>query len=213
MIVLIDNGHGVNTKGKHSPGDVPGMNGKFYEYAYAREIAQEVVATLALHGVDARLVVPELADVPLGERANRVNAVCDQVGTKNVCLVSIHVNAAGSDGKWHSATGWEAWTSVGQTQGDKLADCLYSEASRVLTAILPGVPVNRLIRTDMSDGDPDKEAQFTILKRSKCAAVLTENFFQDTLEDCKWLISRQGRQAIVDIHVSAILKYIAKYGR
>lgn len=208
IVVLIDNGHGVNTKGKHSPGDVPGNNGKFYEYAYARDIAQEVVATLKLHGVDTRLVTPELADIPLGERANRVNAVCDQVGTKNVCLVSIHVNAAGSDGKWHSATGWEAWTSKGQTQGDKLADCFYAVASRMLPPFFPGAPEKKIIRADYSDGDPDKEEQFTILKRSKCAAVLTENFFQDNLDNCIWLLSRAGRQAIVDLHVAAILEYI-----
>jgi N-acetylmuramoyl-L-alanine amidase len=33
------------------------------------------------------------------------------------------------------------------------------------------------IRKDMSDGDPDKEANLYVIKNTKCPAVLTENFF------------------------------------
>ena len=33
------------------------------------------------------------------------------------------------------------------------------------------------IRKDNSDGDPDKEYNFYILKHTQCPAVLTENFF------------------------------------
>ena len=36
MKILIDNGHGIQTKGKRSP------DGKFLEYAYTREIARQV---------------------------------------------------------------------------------------------------------------------------------------------------------------------------
>lgn len=42
-------------------------------------------------------------------------------------LISIHVNAAGN-GPWMNARGWSAWTSKGQTAGDKLADKLYEAA-------------------------------------------------------------------------------------
>jgi len=38
------------------------------------------------------------------------------------------VNAAFSDGKWHDATGWEAYTTKGKTKSDKLAECLYKSA-------------------------------------------------------------------------------------
>ena len=116
MKVLIDNGHGSDTPGKCSP------DRRLLEYRYAREIASETVRRLRAEGVDADLLVPETTDISLSERARRANKVCDAIGTANVCLVSIHVNAAGSDGKWHEASGWEAWTSRGQTRGDALAD-------------------------------------------------------------------------------------------
>lgn len=200
MKILIDNGHGENTAGKRSP------DGRLREYRYCREIAAEVVRQLKAQGYDAEQIVTENADISLGERCNRVNAWCDRLGSKNVCLVSIHNNAAGSGAAWMTARGWEAWTSKGQTQGDKLADCLYDAAQKYL-------PAGTKIRTDMSDGDRDKESNFTILYRSKCPACLTENLFQDNREDVDFLLSERGRAAIVRLHVEGIKAYVAKYGK
>lgn len=64
------------------------------------------------------------------------------------------------------------------------------------------------IRKDMSDGDPDKESQFYILRKTKCPAVLTENLFQDNQEDVEFLLSEAGKRAIVDLHVKGICKYL-----
>lgn len=203
MKILIDNGHGISTPGKRSP------DGQFREYKYCREIAAEVVKRLKAQGYDAELLVPEDADISLGERANRVNAWCDSLGTKNVCLLSIHNNAAGCGSDWMTATGWEAWTTKGQTQGDKLADCLYDAAENVLKGL--GLD-NLKIRTDLTDGDRDKEENFTILYRSKCAACLTENFFQDNMADVSWMLSDSGRDAIVRLHVDGIKEYVKRYG-
>lgn len=199
MKILIDNGHGITTKGKRSP------DGRLREYKYGREIAAEVVKRLKAQGYDAEVIVPEDADILLGERCNRVNAWCDRLGAKNVCFVSIHNNAAGN-GAWMTARGWEAWTSKGQTQGDRLADCLYDAAQKHL-------PAGTKIRTDMTDGDRDKESDFTVLHRTKCAACLTENLFQDNREDVDYLLSPAGREAIVTLHVEGIKAYVAKYGR
>lgn len=200
MKILIDNGHGVATKGKRSP------DSRLMEYKYAREIARETARRLKAEGYDAELTVPEDADISLGERCNRVNAWCDRLGAKNVCFVSVHCNAAGDGSKWMTARGWEAWTSKGQTQGDKLADCLYDAAEKHL-------PKGTPIRTDMADGDRDKESNFTVLYRSKCAACLTENLFQDNREDVDYLLSPEGREAIVRLHVEGIKAYVAKYGK
>ena len=207
MKVLVDNGHGISTPGKRSPAE-PGFpeGGRLREYKYCREIAREVVKRLKAEGYDAELVVPEDADISLGQRCARVNAVCDRMGTRNVCLVSIHNNAAGNGTQWMSARGWEAWTSKGQTQGDRLADCLYDAAQKHL-------PKGTKIRTDLADGDRDKEENFTILYRSKCAACLTENLFQDNREDVDCLLSPAGREAIVTLHVEGIKAYVAKYGK
>lgn len=194
MKVLIDNGHGSNTKGKRSP------DGMLMEYAYAREIAEMVVYELKKMGIDAERIVREESDVPLAERCNRVN----EYKASEAILISIHCNAAGN-GSWMTARGWEAWTSVGQTKADKLATCLYEAAEEVLAGMK--------VRKDMSDGDPDKEEGFYILKHTKCPAVLTENLFQDNKEDVDFLLSPEGKKAITDLHVKGIMKYLEKYGK
>ena len=64
------------------------------------------------------------------------------------------------------------------------------------------------IRTDYSDGDPDFEAAFYILKHTYCAAVLTENGFQDSELSLNFLQSNEGKRAIVALHVEGIIDYI-----
>lgn len=192
MKVLIDNGHGVDTAGKRSP------DGSLREYKYAREIAEKVVSELKKRGFDAERIVTEENDISLSERCRRVNSICDRVGTKNSILVSIHCNAAGNGSQWMNARGWEAWTSVGQTAADKLADCLYKAAEET----------DFKIRKDTTDGDPDKEGHLYILKHTKCPAVLTENLFQDNKEDVAFLLSEAGKETIVSLHVKGIINYL-----
>lgn len=122
-------------------------DGRLREYRYCREIAAEVVKALKVRGVDAELLTPEESDVSLAERCRRVNAHCAELGSANVCLVSIHNNAAGSGAQWMSARGWEAWTSRGQTRGDGLADCLYAAAAEVLQECIPPEKSGRISAT------------------------------------------------------------------
>ena len=195
MKILIDNGHGIQTKGKRSP------DGTLLEYAYTRELARRIVSILQSRGYDSELLVPEDDDIPLSERVRRTNAHCQALGKSNVILISLHLNAAGDGTKWMNATGWSCYTCKGQTESDRLADCLYKAAEQILK--------NQVIRTDYTrDGDPDWEENFYILRHSLCPAVLTENFFMDSLYDRDFLLNEAGKQAIVDTHIEGIIKYI-----
>ena len=194
MKILIDNGHGIQTKGKRSP------DGKLLEYAYTRDLARQIVKILKSRGYDSELLVPE-DDIPLSERVRRTNAYCQALGKSNVILISLHINAAGDGTKWMNATGWSCYTCKGQTESDRLADCLYKAAEQILK--------NQVIRTDYArDGDPDWEENFYILRKSHCAAVLSENYFMDNQSDLEYLQSRVGKQAIIDTHVEGIIKYL-----
>ena len=193
MKILIDNGHGIQTKGKRFP------DGTLLEYAYTRELARRIVSILQSRGYDSELLVPEDDDIPLSERVRRTNAHCQALGKSNVILISLHLNAAGDGTKWMNATGWSCYTCKGHTQSDALANCLYEAAIKNF----PG----RRIRTDYSDKDPDWEENFYILRHSLCPAVLTENFFMDGL-DLEFLQSKACKQAIVDTHVEGIIEYL-----
>ena len=198
MKILIDNGHGENTPGKRSP------DGKFREYLYAREVAVAIERRLLMQGYDVELITRETIDVPLEERARRVNEICGRVGAGNVVLVSIHCNAS-KNGEWGKARGWSAYTSKGKTKSDELATMLYVEAAKNFTG--------QTIRKEFSDGDPDWEEGFYILRKTKCPAVLTENFFMDNEQDLAYILSKEGYEAVVTTHVDAIKKYVEEYGK
>ena len=204
MKILIDNGHGIQIKGKRSP------NGILLEYAYTRELARQIVMIFKSRGYDSELLVPEDDDIPLSERVRRVNEICltyepscpAPTGHPNVILISLHINAAGDGTKWMNATGWSCYTCKGQTESDRLADCLYKAAEQILK--------NQVIRTDYArDGDPDWEENFYILRHSLCPAVLVEQFFMDNKKDLAYLISDEGKRNLINVIVSGVEKYLS----
>ena len=194
MIILIDPGHGIDTAGKRSP------DGKFLEYLWNRQVADLLLNRFMIMGIDASLVVTETNDISLATRVQRVNRVCSKVGASNVILLSIHSNAAGDGSKWMSAQGWSCYTSKGETKSDAIAECLYDAFEAEFA--------DRKIRKDMSDGDRDWEENFYVLQKSKCPAVLLENFFYDNRDECTWLLKDETKERIADTIVKGITQYI-----
>lgn len=194
MLILIDPGHGIDTPGKRSP------DGKFLEYLWNRQIADLLLDRLMIMGIDASLVVTETNDISLSTRVQRVNKMCSKIGASNVILLSIHSNAAGDGSKWMSAQGWSCYTSKGETKSDAIAECLYDAFEAEFA--------DRKIRKDMSDGDRDWEENFYVLQKSKCPAVLLENFFYDNRDECAWLLKDETKERIADAIVKGIIQYV-----
>ena len=196
MLILIDPGHGIDTPGKRSP------DGKFLEYLWNRQIADLILDRFMIMGIDASLVVTETNDISLATRVQRVNKVCSKVGASNVILLSIHSNAAGNGSAWMNAKGWSCYTSKGKTKSDQVAECLYDAFEAEFQ--------DRKIRKDMSDGDRDWEENFYVLAKSKCPAILLENFFYDNREECAWMLQEETKRRIASAAVKGIIKYIKK---
>ena len=196
MKILIDPGHGIDTPGKRSP------DGLFLEYLWNRQVADLILEGLVSAGVDASLVVTETNDVTLRNRVNRINTICNRVGASNVLLVSIHANAAGNGSAWMNAKGWSCYTSKGKTKSDQVAEWLYDAFEAEFQ--------DRKIRKDMSDGDRDWEENFYVLAKSKCPAILLENFFYDNREECAWMLQEETKRRIASAAVKGIIKYIKK---
>ena len=64
------------------------------------------------------------------------------------------------------------------------------------------------MRFDYTDGDADQEEAFYILRHTVCAACLTENGFMDCVLSCDFLLSDEGKAAIVQLHVEGIKAYV-----
>ena len=209
IMVHIDNGHASSTKGKRSPyaaNKVP-PELDFYEYKFNREVASILKEKLESNGFKVNMVCHELdEDIKLTVRANRANIVKGKNPSMKHLFISIHSNAFGKGESWNSARGWSAWTTKGQNNSDKLADCLYNAAEKILPKH------NMTIRTEKSpDGDRDYEENFTVIYVANMPAVLTENLFYTNIKDTEFLLSDTGKEAIAEIHLQGIIEYSDKY--
>ncbi len=198
ITIILGTAHQKSISGKSSP------DGKFKEYLYSRKVCKALYPILKEMGYNVFIDV-EQDDLKM-KQSDELKYRCKIVNNlvskyKNCIYISIHVNAAGSDGKWHNATGWEIYTTKGITKADKLATCIYNSAKS-------NFKNTQKLRTDFTDGDPDKEAEFYVLKHTSCPAVLTENFFMDNKKDVEYLTSDIGFHEIVRLHVEGILNYI-----
>lgn len=192
MAVILDPGHGYNTKGKRSPVWEDGS--QLFEWEFNRDIVKRIERRLIALKIPCEILVKEARDISLPVRVARANDIFSR--EPDSFLISVHGNAVDQG----PGEGWEVWTSPGETESDKIATIFFAEAR----AMLYGYKV----RSDFSDGDPDKESRFYILTKTKCPAVLTENLFYTDPEECRFMLSDFGRELIAKLHVFAIQSYL-----
>ena len=206
VLVAIGTPHRKREPGKQSP------DGKLKECVYGREIASEVAAKLQALGYKCVIDYMPL-DLPkqmqsqsaklerqreLAMRVNFVNELCRQNGAKNVLYVSIHVDASGNDGKWHEPNGWSVRVGTkASARSKQLADCLFDAAKSYGLKMRQPTAKQKYWPQDLY-----------VLNNTNCPAVLTENLFQDNINDVALLLSDEGRHIIERIHVEGIIKYI-----
>ena len=211
FIIVLDPGHAVSTPGKKSPYSLnktlPEL--EFEEWEFNRDITNKLASLLKNAGYNVFITTDSVRDldedISLSLRAERANEYVKKQGKKGL-FISIHSNAFKNGKTWESARGWSCYTTIGQNNSDKLANCLYKAAFDLF-------PRGLKIREEKSiDKDSDYEKNFTVIFKANMPAVLTENFFYDNIEDCKYLISKEGRETIARVHFEGIKNYIEKYG-
>ena len=109
-VVILGTAHGSNVPGKCSP------DKKFREYKFSREVIKQLKPQLEALGLLVFVdmpgdEVPRPGNTELSLRCRYVNGICSKFGTQNCVYVSIHVNAAGSDGQWHTARGFAVYVA------------------------------------------------------------------------------------------------------
>lgn len=193
MVVILDNGHGNNTAGKRSPDE------RLLEWEYTRRVARAVAAGIDYKGVTPHILTPELADVSLDERCRRVSELCKKEGKDNVMLISIHCNAYGTS--WNTAHGWAAYVHPDAGQRSRVL-------ARELATAAAGEGL--YVRREMAAAKY-WTANFSILRETRCAAVLTENLFMTNIADVDYLLSDAGFASVVNLHLNAIYNYVDVY--
>lgn len=188
--VILGTAHGINVAGKCSP------CGRLREYQYSRRVCKAVHDRLVENGVPCIIDIEDDHEQSINSRVALVNKLIKQHG--DCIYVSIHNNAAGRDGKWHDAQGFAVFVAPNaSTASRRLATIIHRNA---IAASLQG---NRFYpRAGYY------EQSLAVCRDTHCPAVLTENLFQDNRHDVDFLLSEQGFETIVQLHVNSIFKFL-----
>lgn len=182
---LCDSGHGGLYKGKYvtAPSKMhifqDGLT--VYEGVINRIIADKLAELLKGAGIDYRLIHDGENDDSLAVRVSRADA--EYMKDKRCIFLGIHSNAGGG-------RGFEIFTSRGQNKSDKIAG-IFCEVYR---NHFPDFH----FREEQVDGDADKEADFYVLRKTDCPALLVENLFFDNRREAEFLMSEGGQTKIAE---------------
>ncbi|EAT16080.1 N-acetylmuramoyl-L-alanine amidase [Desulfuromonas acetoxidans] len=183
-LILIDPGHGGS-----DPGALAILQESTSVYREADinlKIAQVVGEALLLHGFDVAYTRCNDLQLTLSQRAELSKVY------RPALFLSFHCNAASSP----RATGMEVFTSPGRTESDTVAELLIAELEKTT--------VGKVMRTDPSDGDRDKEEKFVVLTQTACPACLLEFGFMTNPADLRWLLSETAWQQIAEAMINAL---------
>ena len=178
QIVILDSGHGgmiggvYQTPGKRSPDWTYGV---LYEGVRNRWLKNKIKEILDRWRIPYYDVSATDRDRSLEKRINMANKFSRDVKKNyDTYFFSLHSNAGGG-------SGIEVYTYVGESKSDKYATKLINMYESELNTLR--------VRKDMTDGDPDKESHFYVLKHTMMPAILLESGFMDNKFDYKILWS------------------------
>ncbi|MCF6265246.1 MAG: N-acetylmuramoyl-L-alanine amidase [Desulfuromusa sp.] len=180
-LILIDPGHGGNDPGAVAKNCT--------EASINLRIAQQLGPMLFSEHFDVHFTRYFNQSVALSTRVQLADAL------RPALFLSLHCNSATSPG----AKGLEVFTSLGQTQSDAVA-------TQLLDALQCSFPASTL-RTELKDGDRDKEANFYVLKNTRCPAVLVEMGFISNPFEREWLLRDASPLLISLALVSGLLSW------
>lgn len=193
VLVIIDYAHGKDVAGKQSP------DGSHKEYIWSRKVGNMWKERLEKEGFKVALTNPTENEIGLSRRkeiANNLDTPLDGIKL----LVSLHNNAAGNGEGWSLARGFEIFTTKGQTRSDLFANIIYEQLQKDFPT-----SDGYKHRVDTSDGDLDKEANFTVLMGNNYWSVLLEWLFQDNVDDVALLKDDKVNEKLVESLTKAII--------
>jgi N-acetylmuramoyl-L-alanine amidase len=189
-LVILDAGHGVDTPGKRSP--VWKDRTQLFEWEFNRYIVDKISQYLTASRIANIKLITTDKDIPLPERSNLTNTLYHKYKKDYfVYLYSIHGNAY----KEEKVNGIEAFTTVGLTVCDTIADITLQELAKL------GWNMRYNSKTKLN-----KDLDYWMLRRTDCPSVITESGFYTNYEECKKMLDPYWRNQIALAHIRAAVK-------
>lgn len=183
-VVCLDAGHGGTDSGAVGPSGLKESDMTLDVCKRARDLLSPYVKVIMTRETEG-------ATISLTRRADYANE-----NHANV-FVSYHFNSADSK----KANGFEIFSTRGQNNSDKLATAIFKRHSDLFP--------NQTKRQDWSDGDVDKEAGFSVIRRADCPAVLVEGEFIHTALGETWISLDNTRQLMAQAVAEGVLDFLA----
>lgn len=183
-VVCLDAGHGGTDSGAVGPSGLKESDMTLDVCKRARDLLSPYVKVIMTRETEG-------ATISLTRRADYANE-----NRANV-FVSYHFNSADSK----KANGFEIFSTRGQNNSDKLATAIFKRHSDLFP--------NQTKRQDWSDGDVDKEAGFSVIRRADCPAVLVEGEFIHTALGETWISLDNTRQLMAQAVAEGVLDFLA----
>ncbi len=178
--VVVDPGHGGDDSGAVG-------QGRTEEADVVLTVGKTLHKMFNAHPkIFAEMTRPSDAFMTLAGRASLANHLEADL------FISLHCNASPN----HDARGFEVWTSPGQTDSDRAATAAFNRYH----AAFPQLRA----RVGLGDGDPDKEAKFTVLVRTKGPAILFELEFIDHPEGEEFLLLTDPEDLARPLYLAAL---------
>jgi N-acetylmuramoyl-L-alanine amidase len=187
---VVDPGHGGS--------DVGAVGSKSYEKDIALAVSKKIAERLEFHNIET--ILTRIGDVDVtypgasaGEELGRRAFIANDFGAD--FFISVHCNGFGNP----AAHGFEIWTSKGDTAADPLATAIYNRMQ-------PGLGLAG--RTDYSDGDPDREENYMVLRLTNMPAALIELGFITNPNNEERMLSEAWQNMAADLAVEGVLEYL-----
>ena len=161
-----------------------------YEGVLNRQIGEQIFNCLKEH-TELNVVLTVGVDDPTDLSLNKRIEIANNLDPKSTIFVSVHCNASPS----HNAGGFEIFTSEGVTQSDTLASDVRDMAR---------LAVHRFGMRDRGL----KEANFKVLRKTKCTAILIECGFFDFKPDFVKLKDPRFQGDLGSMIYTGIINYI-----
>ena len=178
----------------------PNMN--LDELTYLNRLTDDIILRLRESVKDTPFITITKLAGPMDQILSRLQALTRTTPPTSNCLIAVGLNSTRMDGHQHSNKGWRVICNPESSQSSTMATAL---ATAAIQTLVHRATSNQDTATSLAHLN-----QTPILTATAIPAVLTLNLYQDNRQDAAYLLSSEGRQAIISLHVKGISAYLER---
>ena len=177
-------------------------NKNFDELTYLNRLADDIILRLSESVKHTPFITITKLAGPMDQILTRLQTLTRTTQPTSNCLIAVGLNSTRMDGRYQAGKGWRVISNPESSQSSTLATALATAAMQTLGHRATS---NQNTATSLAHLN-----QTPILTATAIPAVLTLNLYQDNRQDAAYLLSSEGRQAIIDLHVKGISAYLER---